>query len=469
MGQLASSNGWAGESTSPFRHTLTGAAQECEQRRDWSRAVSIYQRLLATEGHSAQLRDALARCGRKLEQIRRLDDPAYRAYANSLTLAQALDVYSEIIDKVQSLYPDRERSKPAHLFREGILELADGLGHSAFPAGTEKLAPLVRAAAHAPAPTDAAGVRETMKTLALGAKRLTGISPGLVVLECAAGACAGLDEYSLYLHPCRDDELTDLGVKFTTRDGRRVVSQVSASSWASMVGILPGDRIVRTGEESIEIQSPGAAPRTARLPQTPALAEVGCVREGENAGIGYIRLAQFNHSLPLELDSALLQLRSEGAKALVLDLRGVPGGSFTAAVQAAERFLPRGIIVTARGQQPGLNRTYTANGHSTDLPMVVLVDAGTASAAEVLASALKEHRRATLVGDTTFGKAAVQGEIVLENGGGGLLRLTLARLFGPDGKSFHGTGITPHVVEPNAVRQLETAVTEANKLGERPA
>ena len=136
--------------------------------------------------------------------------------------------------------------------------------------------------------------------------------------------------------------------------------------------------------------------------------------------------------------------------------------SFQAAVQAVERFLPRRDRDGSRptnGNQSHLHRHGTA---ICDLPFVLLIDAGTASAAEVLAAAFKEHDRAVLVGQTTYGKAAVQQIIPLDAGGG--VRLTLARLFGPGGKSFHGIGISPHVSEPVAERQLDVAFEQAGKL-----
>ena len=151
----------------------------------------------------------------------------------------------------------------------------------------------------------------------------------------------------------------------------------------------------------------------------------------ERDSIGYVHLTSFQKTTPQELDSALVRLRSEGMRVLILDLRGNPGGVFTAAVQVADRFLPAGVIVSTPGQLPAFTKTYLAQNPMTalDIPLIVLVDGETASAAEVVAGALKENERALLVGQQTYGKGSIQKLLTLRAGGG--LYLTLARLYAP--------------------------------------
>jgi carboxyl-terminal processing protease len=158
----------------------------------------------------------------------------------------------------------------------------------------------------------------------------------------------------------------------------------------------------------------------------------------------------------------------------VLDLRGNPGGLFKVAIQVAERFLAEGIIVSTQGQARPYNRTYEAHSGAgaLDLPLIVMVDGDTASAAEVVAGALKENQRATLVGQTTFGKGSVQCVLQLSSAAAGI-RVTVARFFSPRGHGYSSTGITPHiVVDPGddmipdrpSDRQLEMALQEAARL-----
>jgi carboxyl-terminal processing protease len=185
-------------------------------------------------------------------------------------------------------------------------------------------------------------------------------------------------------------------------------------------------------------------------------------------GVGYIRLANFQKTTPQEMESALLSLRSRGMRVLVLDLRGNPGGLFPAAVQVADRFLPQGVIVTTQGQMRGLSKTYLAQNPLTavDVPLVVLVDGDTASAAEVVAGALKDNQRALLIGQTTYGKGSIQSLVPLQLGGG--IRLTLARFYTPRGQPFTGVGVTPHLFEPrrDPMRdyQLELAFEQAARI-----
>jgi len=437
------------------------SAVEAERRGDWAKAGELYARLLADDSRSADLRSALARCLRRAEQTRRLADPVYRRFAESLPLPQALAAYSEVLLRLQQLYWDRDRADPERLLAGGLDEVASLLDGKP---EAETLAGEI-AAARAATPDDLAAIRETVKALAVNAKRLTGCPVGLLVMEAAAGACAGLDEYTLYLHPGRDDELAAVGVMLARKDQHLVIDRVVPGSWAQVAGLRVGDRVSRPAdsEDDIEVLSAGEAPRLIRLPAPPpAVAHAAVIDEAGRPGIGYLRIAHFGRSLPLELDSALLRLRADGARAAVIDLRGNPGGVLAAAVQAAERFLPRGVVVTSRGQ-PGAVRVFSTPGPPAwDAPVVLLVDAGTASAAEVFASALKDNHRAALVGQTTFGKAAVQHTVPLDAGGG--VRLTLAKLFGPSGQSFHNTGIAPTIFETDPARQLDAAFEQAARL-----
>jgi C-terminal processing protease CtpA/Prc len=461
IGGLVLAGALAGFAAGGESATGRPAAADAERRRDWSRAGELYARLIADEGRSPELRASLARCLRRAEQARRLADPSYRRFAEALPLPQALAAYTEVLHRLQHLYWDRDRADPERLLAGGLDEIAallDGKPEADALAGEI-------AAARAAAPDDLAAVRDAVKALAVNAKRLTGCPGGLLVMEAAAGACAGLDEYTLYLHPGRDDELAEVGVTLTRKDQQLVIDRVAPGSWAQAAGLRPGDRVARPADadDEIEVVSAGEAPRQVRLPgPPPAVAEADVADDPGRAGIGYLRITHFGRSLPLELDSALLRLRADGARAVVIDLRGNPGGVLAAAVHAAERFLPRGVVVTTRGQAGAVRVFSTPGPAAWDAPVVLLVDAGTASAAEVFAAALKDNGRAPVVGQATFGKAAVQHTVPLDAGGG--VRLTLAKLFGPSGQSFHNTGIAPTVFEHDPGRQLDAAFEQAAKL-----
>jgi carboxyl-terminal processing protease len=164
-------------------------------------------------------------------------------------------------------------------------------------------------------------------------------------------------------------------------------------------------------------------------------------------GVEYLKLRQFQEQSPHDLDAALEKFSKNGMKALILDLRNNPGGLLTAAVEVSEKFIDDGkLVVYTEGRVRNQNMRFSAHakrGYS-QMPMVVLVNQGSASASEIVAGALQDWGRATIIGTQTFGKGSVQTIIPLSDGSG--LRLTTAKYFTPKGRSIHGKGITPDVV-----------------------
>jgi carboxyl-terminal processing protease len=165
-----------------------------------------------------------------------------------------------------------------------------------------------------------------------------------------------------------------------------------------------------------------------------------------SGSVGRIRVAAFTRGAGREVRAELARLRSRGATGLVLDLRGNPGGLLDEGVQVASAFLDKGAVVSYRGR--GVEtKTYDVIGRGdTRTPLVVLVDAGTASAAEVVAGALQDRNRALVVGTRTYGKGSVQQPLVLSDGSA--LEVTVARYFTPSGRSVDQVGITPDVDVP---------------------
>ena len=168
-------------------------------------------------------------------------------------------------------------------------------------------------------------------------------------------------------------------------------------------------------------------------------------------GYGYIRLAQFQERSDRDLQRALEKLAAEkgGMKGLVLDLRNNPGGLLTQAVRVSDLFLESGLIVYTEGRIEAQKQKYFAqkDGSWMDFPIVVLVNGGSASASEIVAGALQDHKRAVALGTKTFGKGSVQTILPLDDSSA--LRLTTARYFTPNGRSIQTTGIVPDIVLDN--------------------
>jgi carboxyl-terminal processing protease len=177
--------------------------------------------------------------------------------------------------------------------------------------------------------------------------------------------------------------------------------------------------------------------------------------------IGYIRLLQFSKPAPKELEKVVKKLQDDGARALILDLRGNPGGLLEAACDIADTFLTDGVIVTVKGRNHK-EEVYTAKEEGTlmtpaeKFPMVVLIDRGSASASEIVSAALQDHKRAVVIGERSYGKGSVQNLIRLE-GGTSRLKLTTARYWRPSGKNIHRDldskdsdewGVMPDIVVP---------------------
>jgi carboxyl-terminal processing protease len=186
----------------------------------------------------------------------------------------------------------------------------------------------------------------------------------------------------------------------------------------------------------------------------------------EGADVGYIRVTQFNEQTTDGLKRAINDLNSQlGAdkiRGYILDLRNNPGGLLDQAISVSETFLEKGAIVSTRGRKPEETQRFNAR-HGAMIkgkPLIVLINGGSASAAEIVAGALQDQKRATLIGTRSFGKGSVQTIIPL-GGGNGALRLTTARYYTPSGHSIQATGITPEIevlqdVPDNLKTQIDT-------------
>jgi len=276
------------------------------------------------------------------------------------------------------------------------------------------------------------------------------------------------DPYSTFLPPDRFARLNEttsgnyagLGLEVDLRDGWLIVVAPVAGGSAERAGIQPGDRIIEiagkptkgwTNEEAskvirgkpgssvtLKLERPGVSvPILLTLQRTTI--HQSAVRRASmlSDGVGYIDLKAFSDSTGKELNGAIAGLLSRGMKTLVLDLRTNPGGLLTQGVRVSDLFLDPGQkIVSMRGREPEANREYadTAKQRWANLPLLVLVDGRSASAAEIVAGALQDHDRAVIIGTPTYGKGSAQSVISFGPEGG--LKITTARWFTPVGRSI---------------------------------
>jgi carboxyl-terminal processing protease len=266
-----------------------------------------------------------------------------------------------------------------------------------------------------------------------------------------------------------DGRFGGIGIQLEQREGKVVVVAPIADTPGERAGIRRADEIVKIDGQSTEklgmdkvidrLRGKPGTKVTVTLfrPSTKASLDFTLVRETiqvesvrdvrmVEGGIGYIQLTQFGDRTGEEFKQALKQLRSQGAKALILDLRNNPGGLLDAAVAVAEPFFKPGeLIVFTQGRSAGSREEWRAGpaAGGMSMPVAVLVNSGTASAAEIVAGALKDTGRAVVVGETTFGKGSVQTLFRLNDGEA--LRLTTAHYFTPSGLIIHEKGIEPQV------------------------
>lgn len=313
----------------------------------------------------------------------------------------------------------------------------------------------------------------------------------LTYQELVYGALKGmlntLDPHSEFMEADKYKDLQNdtqgafggLGIVISMRDNFITVVSPMDESPGFKAGILTGDRILRIDGKSTEKMSlpeavkslrgdPGSTVRitilrpasnlTREFKLTRSVINVDMVKDingkkdfplGDNK-IGYIRLVQFGERTSDELEKAIKKLKDQGMQALVLDLRWNPGGLLEQAVDVCEKFLPRGqLVVTTEGRNPAQSSRRVANGHGDELrnmPMVVLVNLGSASASEIVAGCLQDCKRAIVLGETTFGKGSVQSIMPLADGSA--LRLTTAKYYTPSHKVIHKQGITPDIIVP---------------------
>jgi carboxyl-terminal processing protease len=303
------------------------------------------------------------------------------------------------------------------------------------------------------------------------------------------GMLTSLDPHSGYLNPKRFDEMKvqtqgsfgGLGIEVTMEGGLvKVVSPIDDTP-AARAGLEPGDLITHLdGEQVLGLTLTEAVEKMRGRVGTPirltvrredeepfdveitrAIIKINSVRSRLEGKVGYLRVSSFNEQTETGVENEIEKLREEAGgelKGLVLDLRNNPGGLLSQAVAVADDFLEQGEIVSTRARKTDDAQRFNARpGDLADgLPIVVLINAGSASASEIVAGALQDHGRAILLGTKSFGKGSVQTIIPLT--GHGAMRLTTARYYTPSGRSIQAVGIEPDiVVEQARIESLKRA------------
>lgn len=302
------------------------------------------------------------------------------------------------------------------------------------------------------------------------------------------GMLSSLDLHSQFLKPQAYEEIKvetegkfgGLGIVITIRDNILTVVSPLEDTPASRVGLKAGDMIVEIeGETTKDITLMEAVKKLRGEPGTKVNITVIREKKGGNKildftitrdvvkiksikksriledNIGYIKLIDFQEDTAKQLKKKLKKLSNKGMDSLILDLRNNPGGLLDSAVDVAEKFITKGkLIVSTKGRKESQNLRLVSKGGQkyVDIPLVVLVNKGSASGSEIVAGAVQDYSRGIILGEKTFGKGSVQTVIPLSDGSA--LRLTTSKYFTPDGSSIHKEGIEPDIkVEYTKVKE----------------
>jgi carboxyl-terminal processing protease len=473
---------------------LSKQAEKLEKQHDWLEACRLYDEILHRDRMRDDVRLAYQRCLRRYHIVHRHQDKVYRQALTRVKPEQALEMYEQVLDTIAKTYVDRDKTSPATLFRQGIDELRFALDEAVFrqeyfpgvPRETlEAFKNKLEDWRNREIVNQAEACRQ-VKAVGLTAQKM-GVGPRsilltVITLEFLSGACNALDEYTFFLTPGHYQEVqaVSIGVDLKVVNKRLEILHVYPRSPAWEANLQAGDHILRIDGQptddmpaevaagllrgksgtTVEVEvvsmsrpEPQVTLKLTRRPVVVPSVEYALLPDfdvvdnvdGMRLPVGKLTITSFQETTLQEVKEAMASLQSDGMKALILDLRRNPGGLFKSAVQVAELFLPERIIVISQSQPHALPKPLRGPIRSESMnplliPMVVLVDGDTASAAEVLAGALKDNGRAKLIGQTTFGKGSIQCVIPLDKppfdrkpGG---IRITVARLLSPNWQPF---------------------------------
>ncbi len=465
--------------------------EHLELQRRWGEALAHYEDAVRQHPQETLLQQRFAAARLHYDLQRRYADRSFRESVSHLATDRAIALYGQVLLKIESHYVDVPNWK--ELVDRGASGLLVALSESAFvqqniPERNRLAIDAFQRELHDQMASRSVrsrlDARDAVAAAAELAEQRLAISPTAVILEYLCGATNSLDPYSAYLTP---DQLNDvyaqiegnfvgLGVELKAQNGGLAIVRVITGSPAEEAGVRAGDRILVIDGQStanlttdqaanllqgadgsvaaLTLAAAGQPPRQVsvrrRVVEVPSVDQVKIV--DPQYGIAYLKLTCFQKTTARDLDAALWKLHREGMRSLVIDVRGNPGGLLVSSVEVVDRFVERGIIVSTHGRSAQEDFTYSAHEQGKwQMPLVVMIDQDSASAAEIFAGAIRELGRGTIVGVRSFGKGSVQGIFPLEGSTAGV-RLTTAKFYSPNGKPYSQVGVVPDIlVQPAQV------------------
>ena len=480
----------------PHLQAILKHADDMERAGKWSDVIKCYESAIKDFPADSALTDRLVSARMHHDIARRYRDSSFIRDQLQLTPRRALDVYTEVLNKIETYYV--ERPQWSTVVKRGLRQIDEAFEEPLFRKHhpTKLNASILANYQHAvreKIDTDnierLADAREAAWSASHLAHHYLGITPQAAMLEFISAATGSLDRYSAYLTPNQLEEVfsqiegsfVGIGIELkSTGDDLEIVSVIPGGP-AAEAGILAGQHIVaiagkRTSAATIDADADRLKGQqnsfvnlivqardgnetnhrlARRLVDVPSVDRIQWL--DRESGIVYFRLASFQKSTSKDVDQVLWDLQRKGMQFLVIDLRGNPGGLLTAAVDLADKFLSEGAIVSTRGRSPQEDYKYLARAPGTwNVPLAVLVDRNSASASEIFAAAIGEHQRGLVVGERSYGKGSVQGIFPLSMANCGL-RLTTAKFYSPTGRPISHQGIVPNVVVHQVSKPIDDA------------
>lgn len=476
--------GPSGRQTLSDRRTAVQSGIDLERSRKWLEAMEHYEQAVKVWPENNDLKYGLRRSKIHFGIDRRYSDASFQTKLSRKSRRESLILFDEVFSKVRSHFVDplSATSFVAHGTESLYLALANDkfLNRHLSDISKERIRRMRRTLREEYWNKPIAypgGARQTVDEVCDIAHTVLGLPSGAVVMEYIFGGCNALDDYSNFLTPERledlydniDGEFVGLGIEMKAESGRGLLLiNVLPDSPASDGGVQAGEHIISidgtdcrdlsTDEAAgmlrgpvgsrvrLEVTSKTDAQRSTTLTRRPVqVKSIPAARIiDRQAGIGYLKMSGFQKTSAAELDAALTKLRAQGMQSLIWDLRGNPGGLLTAAVEVLDRFLENGVLVSTKGRTSDQNWTYSAHRPGTsNIHLVLLIDGESASASEIVAGAIRDHRRGTIVGRRSYGKWSVQSIFPIPSATG--LRLTTAKFYSPNGHTLGKIGVVPDV------------------------
>ncbi len=462
-----------------------------EEKKQWADAMVVYEKAMKNYADQPQILQRYRTCRYHYEIGRRYRDTSFEQFVFETPLSEVLKLYTDVFTRIEGNHVDSPDWKTLFGYGMDDLEIAlndpEFLKRNKIQASPEKLETLQRKIRETAQPWSFRHIQD-MKNGVLCVAELAqneiGLRPSAVLMEFVCGAAFGLDPHTSYLtlrqlndfYSMIEGSFVGIGVELDSSDpdaDMLTILKVHPNSPAMSAGLRDGDCILAVngtptaglgldraadllqGEFGstvvLQTRTPAGKQREVRIVRREV--EVASVEDVHiiEGSIGYVRINCFQAGTTRELVSAMDTLQRQGMKSLIIDLRRNPGGLLPVAVEIANMFLDKGIIVRTQDRNSQTETVWRAETPGTStIPLYVLIDEESASASEIFAGAIRDHKRGLLIGHQSYGKGTVQIIYRLSgkesNAPIAGLKLTVERFYSPDGLPFCNVGVQPDIV-----------------------